>query len=86
MNKYVPRLKQKNHKILLEWKCRFLSKNNYSLRKSTHIGQALLEYSYLLYANLFHNVINQESRLKMKYSDDVICNIDETPITLNMLL
>lgn len=44
MIKYIPALK-KNYKTLLEWIYRFLSRNNYSFRRSTHVGQALPEDS-----------------------------------------
>ena len=82
MIKYIPALKEKNYKTLLEWIYRFLSRNNYSFRRSTHVGHDLPEDSY----NIICQFISQcyKSRVAMKYTDDVIFNMDETPLSLNM--
>ena len=45
MIKYILALKERNYKTLLEWIYKFLSRNNYSFRRSTHVGQDLPEDS-----------------------------------------
>ena len=77
MIKYIPALK-KNYKTLFEWIYRFLSRNNYSFRRITHVGRPLPQDSY----NIICQFISQcyKSRVAMKNTYDAIFNMDETPL------
>lgn len=66
---------------------RILQKNNYSLCRSSHLGQPLPSKSLDLFYDFFRDVIRKRQQLGI-YDNDVdydrIVNIDETPIFFEM--
>ena len=80
--KYYPNLKNENYLNITKWIYRFLDRNHFSFRRSTHLGQALPKSSIDIASQFLSSVYN--SRLNMKYSDDLIGNLDETPLCINM--
>ena len=80
--KYYPNLINENYLNITKWIYRFLDRNHFSFRRSTDLDQALPKSSVYIASQFLSSVYN--SRLTMKYSDDLIGNLDETPLCINM--
>ena len=72
-----PERKQKSIKTNQQLIFRILSRNGYSFRRKTHVGQ-LLSKDCFLKALLFLNEV-WDKRIENGYYDAVIANMDETP-------
>ena len=83
MFRLLPQIKNKKYKSILIWIYRFLNRNHYTFRKHTHLGQLLPQNSFDTASIFLSDVYN--SRLSMKYDDDVIANIGETILILTCL-
>ena len=77
-------MKNDNYLNITKWIYRFLERNNFSFPKSTHIGQALLLNTINIASNFLSSVFN--SKYSMKYTEDLLGNMDETPLNINMAL
>ena len=80
-----PELKEKSYNAVKLLLYRLLKKFNITLRRSTHMGQPLPEYSYDKVYKFIYEVIKK--RKKLNITDDSnnlnrIINIDETPVFL----
>lgn len=82
-----PELKHKLKKTMQKRVYRFLERNNYSIRKATHIGQPLPSKAMDLFYEFFRDIIRKRQQLKVFDSPrdhDRLVNIDETPIFFEM--
>ena len=68
----------------MEWCYKFLKRAGLSIRKSTHVGQALKENTFELFVRFIYNAI--KFRIDMQIIEDLnrIWNADETPIWFDM--
>ena len=82
MFRLLPQIKNKKYKSILNLIYRNLNRNHFTFLKHTHLGQLLPQNSFDSTSIFLSDVYN--SRLSMKYDDDVIANIDETPININI--
>jgi len=67
---------------------RFFKKNNYSLRRASHLGQPLPSKSLDLFYDFFRDIIRKRHQLGILDNDgdyDRLVNIDETPIFFEMV-
>ena len=82
-----PELKDKSMGALQRMCYRILQKNNYSLRRASHLGQPLPCKSMDLFYDFFRDIIRKRQQLGV-YDTDAdlarIVNIDETPIFFEM--
>jgi len=82
-----PELKDKSMGALQRMCYRILQKNNYSLRRASHLGQPLPCKSMDLFYDFFRDIIRKRQELGI-YDTDTdyarIVNIDETPIFFEM--
>ena len=78
MFRLLPQIKNKKYKSILNLFYRNLNRNHFTFLKHTHLGQLLPQNSFDSTSIFLSDVYN--SRLSMKYDDDVIANIYETPI------
>jgi hypothetical protein len=58
------------------------TKKSLQFRRSTHVGQLLPDKSFEISSSFLSDVY--KSRIEMHYTDDLIANMDETPININM--
>jgi hypothetical protein len=82
-----PDLKNKQKKTLQQRVYRFLQRNNYSIRKATHIGQPLPSKALDLFYEFFRDIVRKRAQLGIydtKNDYDRLVNIDETPIFFEM--
>lgn len=82
-----PELKNINKKTLQKRVYRFLDRNNYSIRKASHVGQPLPSKAMDLFYEFFMDVIRKRQKLGIydtKEEHDRIVNIDETPVYFEM--
>ena len=79
--KYYPNLKNDNYLNITKWIYRFLERNNFTFRRST-VGQELPLNNINVASEFISSVFN--SRYSMKYTEDLIANMDETPLCINM--
>ena len=83
-----PELKMKVKKTLQKRVYNFLKRNNYSIRKASHIGQPLPSRSLELFLDIFREINRKRHKLGIydsKEDHDRIVNIDETPIYFEMM-
>jgi len=83
-----PELKQKKKQTLQKRVYRFLERNNYSIRKASHIGQPLPNKAMDLFMDFFREINRKRHKLGIydsKEDHDRIVNIDETPIYFEMM-
>lgn len=59
-----------------------MDRNHYSFRRGTHLGQEFPKSSIEIASQFISSVYN--SRLIMKYSDDLIGNLDETSLYIDL--
>jgi hypothetical protein len=82
-----PDLKDSKKKTLQQRVYRFLERNNYSIRKASHMGQPLPSKSLDLFLDFFREINRKRHKLRIfdsKDDHDRIVNIDETPIYFEM--
>ena len=82
-----PNLKDSKKKTLQQRVYRFLERNNYSIRKASHMGQPLPSKSLDLFLDFFREINRKRHKLGIfdsKDDHDRIVNIDETPIYFEM--
>jgi DNA-binding transcriptional MerR regulator len=82
-----PELKDKSMGALQRMCYRILQKNNYSLRRASHLGQPLPCKSMDLFYDFFRDIIRKRQELGVYDTDEDlarIVNIDETPIFFEM--
>ena len=82
-----PELKNKSMRALQSMCYRILQKNNYSLRRASHLCQPLPSKSLDLFYEFFRDIIRKRQQLGIYDSEgdyDRIINIDETPIFFEM--
>lgn len=82
-----PELKDKSMRALQSMCYRILQKNNYSLRRASHLGQPLPCKSMDLFYDFFRDIIRKRQELGIFDTEadyDRIVNIDETPIFFEM--
>jgi len=82
-----PELKNKSMRALQSMCYRILQKNNYSLRRASHLGQPLPSKSLDLFYEFFRDIIRKRQQLGIYDNEgdlDRIVNIDETPIFFEM--
>ena len=82
-----PELKGKSMRALQSMCYRILQKNNYSLRRASHLGQPLPSKSLELFYEFFRDIIRKRQKLGIFDAEgdyDRLVNIDETPIFFEM--
>jgi len=82
-----PELKNSCKGTLQKRVYRFLERNNYSIRKASHIGQPLPTKALDLFLGFFREINRKRHKLNIfdsKNDHDRIVNIDETPIYFEM--
>ena len=67
---------------LQKWVYRFMKRSNLSFRRGTHIGQSLPDKHNQLVMNFLKYNISELKQYNFEL--DCICNMDETPVYLNM--
>ena len=80
--KLCPEAKAASKGSLRVWVYRFMKRYTLSFRSSTHIGQKMPENAVKEVKKFFKKVIKE--RVGYPYGLELICNMDETPIFLNM--
>ena len=80
----MPTLNNKSYSTLCKWRYRFLKRNNYTLRRITHIGQEPKKEAFDQLMNFLKTNINIGKELQI--IENLICigNVDETPIFFEM--
>jgi len=83
-----PELKELKKKTLQKRVYRFLDRNNYSIRKASHVGQPLPLKALDLFYEFFRDIVRKRVQLGI-YDNmddyDRIVNIDETPVYFEMI-
>jgi hypothetical protein len=74
-------LKNKTTEAKLKWAYRFLERHQYSIRRTTHIGQQIPSNSMDLVIKFLKEVIRIRKKLNFELKD--IINCDETPVCLD---
>ena len=80
-----PAFKGKNYKTLLNWSYRFLKRNNYSIRRATHLGQELkknVKEEFIKFLNIIYSI---RRTYHINESYECIINMDETPVWFEMI-
>ena len=80
--KLCPEASNASKGSLRVWVYRFMKRYTLSFRSSTHIGQKMPDNAVKEVKKFFKKIIKE--RVSYPYSLDLICNMDETPIFLNM--
>ena len=80
--KLCPEAKTASKGSLRVWVYRFMKRYTLSFRSSTHIGQKMPENAVKEVKKFFKKIIKE--RVSYPYGLELICNMDETPIFLNM--
>ena len=80
--KLCPEAKDASKGSLRVWVYRFMKRYTLSFRSSTHIGQKMPDNVVKEVKKFFKKVIKE--RVSYPYGLKLICNMDETPIFLNM--
>ena len=80
--KLCPEANNASKGSLRVWVYRFMKRYTLSFRSSTHIGQKMPKNAVKEVKKFFKKIIKE--RVSYPYSLDLICNMDETPIFLNM--
>ena len=70
-----PDFKNKNYHSLLNWCYRFLKRNNYSIRQSTHVGQELKNNSKNEFIKFLNIIYSIRRNYQIKESYEYIINI-----------
>ena len=73
--KYYPNLKNDNYLNITKWIYRFLERNNFTFRRSTHVGQELPLNTINVASEFISSLFN--SRYSMKYTEDLIANMEK---------
>ena len=79
-----PSFKEKKYKTLLSWCYRFLKRNNYSIRRTTHLGQELKANAKEEFVKFLNIIYSIRRTYNINESYEYIINIDETPIWFEM--
>ena len=74
--KLDPQFKDSDLKKIHSWVYSFLSRNGYSIRDTTHVSQKPLHVEECLY---FVVTVNEKNRM-YAIADNVVINMDETPL------
>ena len=80
----MPTLNNKSYSTLYKWCYKFLRRNNYTLRRKTHIGQGPKKESFDQLMNFLKTIINIRKELQILENLKCIGNADETPIFFEM--
>ena len=80
----MPTLNNKSFSTLCKWFYKFLRRNNYTLRRMTHIGQGPKKEAFDQLMNFLKVIINIRKELQILENLNSIGNLDETPIFFEM--
>ena len=82
----MPTLNNKSYSTLCKWCYKFLRRNNYILRRMTHIGQAPKKETFNQLMNFLKTNIHIRKKLQIFENLNCIGNVDETPIFFEMYI
>ena len=77
-------LEVKSYKSLIQWCYKFLNRAGFSIRKPTHIDQALKDNTYAFFDRFIFNIIYFRKEMEIFEDLNLIGNVDETPIWFDM--